>query len=265
MLKKILTKKLMSVIFSFGIFSLFGADAFNDTAHQYVTKTSFEAFTKMDCDSDTSAKYPNLAKASDFFKKDEKEYKELLIIYSTQPDKDETQGIYKYHFYNPITETNFMNETESALKRSREHFEKAVNNYKIGDKNMAYQELGRSVHFMEDMNTPVHTAYELPSDSVKKLQMHVDFEKYCDSLCNECKLEIVPESLRYYETNTFDTIARFASTLSADNFYYLENKKMDKEKLAKNAVSNAQKNVSGLMYRFFIEISKDWVFKAGEI
>lgn len=257
MLKKILIKKIMPVVLGLGIFSLFSAGAFNDTAHTYVTRTSFEALCKMNPDDNVRRKYPNLAKASEFFKKDEKEYKELFITYSIQPDRDETQGIYKYHFYNPITETNFMNEKESALKRSKDHFEKAVSSYKAGDKNMAYQELGRSVHFMEDMNTPVHTAYELPSDSVKKLQMHVDFEKFCDRLCSECELELVPQSLKYYEINTFDTISRSAATLSADNFYYLENKKMDKEELAKYAVSNAQKNVSGIMYRFFIEVAGD--------
>ena len=255
MLKKIPIKKIMSAVLCLGTFSLFGADAFNDTAHKYVTQTSFEAFSDMNPDDDIRKEYPNLAEASEFFKKDEKEYKELLVTYSIQPDRDETQGIYKYHFYNPITETNFMNEKESALKRSKEHFDKAVDNYKNGDKNMAYQELGRSVHFMEDMNTPVHTAYELPSDSVKKLQMHVDFEKFCDRLCAECELELIPQSLGYYEINTFDTISRCAATLSADNFYYLENKKMDKSKLAKYAVSNAQKNVSGIMYRFFIEVA----------
>ncbi len=257
MLKKILIKKLIPAVLSLGVFSLFSAGAFNDTAHQYVTKTSFEAFSEMNPDDNMRESYPDLVKASELFKKDEKEYKELFVTYSTQPDRDETQGIYKYHFYNPITETNFMNEKESALKRSKEHFEKAVSNYKIGDKNMAYQELGRSVHFMEDMNTPVHTAYELPSDSVKKLQLHVDFEKVCDRLCGECELKLVPQSLKYYETNTFDTISRYAATLSADNFYYLENKKMDKEQLARNAVLNAQKNVSGILYRFFVEASKN--------
>ena len=257
MLKKILIKKVMPAILGFGILSLFCADAFNDTAHKYVTQTSFEAFSDMNLDDNIRKDYPNLANASEFFKNDEKEYKKLLVTYSTQPDRDETQGIYKYHFYNPITETNFMNEKESALKRSKDHFEKAVSNYKCGDKTMAYQELGRSVHFMEDMNTPVHTAYELPSDSVKKLQLHVDFEKVCDSLCSECKLELVPHSLKYYEINTFDTISRCAATLSADDFYYLENKKIDKEKLAKYAVSNAQKNVSGVMYRFFVEVMRN--------
>lgn len=263
MIKKMLFGRMMSAVLTLGVFSLFEAGAFNDTAHEHVTKTSFEAFSEMNCDENICKNYPNLSKASEFFKKDEKEYKDVFITYCTQPDRDETQGIYKYHFYNPITETNFMNEKESALKRSKEHFEKAVENYKNDDKNTAYRELGRSVHFMEDMNTPVHTAYELPSDSVKKLQLHVDFEKVCDSICGECKLNIVPESLKYYETNTFETISRSAATLSADNFYYLENKKMDKEKLARYAVLNAQKNVSGIMYKFFTVVSEN--FEAGEV
>ena len=256
MFKKVLIKKLMPAILSFGIFSLFSAGAFSDTAHKYVTRTSFEAFSEMNCDDNMRKSFQNLAEASEFFKNDEKEYKELFIKYSIQPDIDETQGIFKYHFYNPITETNFMNEKDSALTRFKEHFEKAVSNYKMDNKNMAYQELGRAVHFMEDMNTPVHTAYELPSDSVKKLPMHVDFEKVCDQLCGECKLNLVAQSLKYYEINNFDTISRSAATLSADNFYYLENNKMDKEELARYAVLNAQKNVSGILYRFFIEVLK---------
>ena len=47
MLKKILIDKVIPAVLSFGVFSLFGAGAFNDTAHKYVTKTSFEAFSDM--------------------------------------------------------------------------------------------------------------------------------------------------------------------------------------------------------------------------
>ena len=109
---------------------------------------------------------------------------------------------------------------------------------------------------MEDMNAPVHTAYEVPSDSVSKLRLHVEFEKVCDAVCEDCKLELIPESLKYYEVNSLDGIARSAATLSADNFYYLEKRKESKEKISKQAISNAQKKVSGILYRFSKEAVK---------
>lgn len=228
------------------------AEAFNEISHKYVTKTSFEAIT--DLKSDDPPK-KGLHEFSEFLKNDEQNYKELLVEYSVQPDIDENQGIYKYHFYNPITEANFMNEKKSALTKCKSHFSKAISFYNEGKKAEAYQQLGRSIHFMEDMNTPVHTAYDQPTDSLFKLPLHMDFEKVCDNVCAECKLEVVPEALNYYQDNSLDTIANSAATLSADNFYYLENNKIDKKTLAKNAISNAQKKILGIIYKFFLEIS----------
>lgn len=248
----------IALFFGMMIFSSFGVSAFNDITHKYVAKTSFEAFsenTLVNDNSESSNISEDFKKAVSFYRDDEKDYKELFVRFSIQPDIDETQGIYKYHFYNPITETNFMNEKESALTKFKEHFKKAVSFYRDGEKEDSYKELGRAVHFMEDMNTPVHTAYEMPSDSVLKLRLHVDFEKVCDQVCEECSLEIIPESLGYYAVNSLDSISRSSSTLAADNFYYLESKKEDEETLAKYAVSNAQRKVSGILYRFFKEVT----------
>lgn len=227
------------------------AEAFNETSHRYITKTSFEAITNLPTDDPNNA---NLRAFSDFFKNDEKDYKELLVEYSVQPDIDENQGIYKYHFYNPITEANFMNEKKSALTKCTSHFNKAISFYKEGKKAEAYQQLGRSIHFMEDMNTPVHTAYDHPTDSLFKLPLHMDFEKNCDNVCTECTAEIIPKALGYYRDNSLETIANSAANLSADNFYYLENKKIDKPTSATNAISNSQDKVLGVMYKFFSEI-----------
>lgn len=261
MLEKKIVKNLISVFF--GLSFLYGstAGAFNDITHKYITKSSFETLAQMgdETPSDNELSCEDLSEirdVSEFFKGDADDYEELFVNYSVQPDIDEIQGIYKYHFYNPVTETNFMNEKESALERFKSHFEKAVALYKEDSKTESYQELGRAVHFMEDMNAPVHTAYELPSDSVAKLRLHVEFEKVCDTVCEECVLNLALPSLKYYEINSLDSIARSAATLSADNFYYLEKRKADKEKISKQAISNAQKKVSGILYRFSKEVVK---------
>lgn len=253
MVKKIFVKKFLPIC----ICALFVPEihAFNDISHKHVTKTSFEAFTKSEPAS-KNRDHKEFKYVSDFFKNDETDYKELFVDYSIQPDIDENQGVYKYHFYNPVTKSNFMNEEESALTKFKEHFNKAVSSYKKGEKVKSYQELGRAVHFMEDMNTPVHTAYEIPLDSVKKLPLHMNFEKICDSICGECGFDVIPDTLCYYQINSLDTIANAAATLSADNFYYLENQKMDKKVIAKNSIKNAQEKVSGVLYKFFKEVSE---------
>lgn len=263
--------------------SVMNAEAFNETSHKYITKTVFESIIVSKSDNlsgKDSCELPNdLSEGGteedicelpddlseegtekdicEFFNflKNLQFYKELIIEYSNQPDIDENQGVYKYHFYNLIIEANFMNEKESALTKCKNHFNKAIEFYKDGNKTEACQELGRSIHFMEDMNTPVHTVYDQPTDAIFKLALHIDFEKECDNVCEECKLKVVPEELDYYQVNSLDTIANSAATLSADNFYYLENGKIDKKTIAKNAVSNAQKKVLGMVYKFFSEVS----------
>ncbi len=218
--------------------------AFNSDTHKNVTQTSLKIISEI-----------NREKFSVFNKEDER-YWDLVAEYSVKPDEDENQGAYKYHFYNPITQRNFMGEKKSALSKCVLHFNDAVDYYKKGNKDMAYQELGRSIHFLEDLNTPVHTAYDLPSDAVIKFPLHVRFEKVCDKICAGCLATIPMESLKYFEINELETIAKSCSVLSADNFYYLENvSEVKEENLARNAVLNAQHKVTGLCYKFFEQIN----------
>ncbi len=218
--------------------------AFNCVTHKNVTEKSLKIISEI-----------NKEKFYIFDKEDEC-YWDLVAEYSVKPDEDENQGAYKYHFYNPVTERNYMGEKNSALSKCTSHFNDAVNYYKKGDKKMAYQELGRSAHFLEDLNTPVHTAYEAPSDSIIKLPLHVRFEKTCDKISDGC-LAIIPiESFKYFDVNPIEAIAKSSSVLSADNFYYLENiKEVKEETLARNAVLNAQHKVTGVFYKFFRQVN----------
>lgn len=182
-------------------------------------------------------------------------YKDIIISGSLKPDDDENKGGFKYHFYNPITERNYMGEKENAVYKCKTHYEQAIKNYKLGDKNVAYEELGRAIHFLEDSNTPVHTGYDNPTDSVVKLPLHVRFEKKCDIINDKCQATVTLDALAYFKYNSVENIAIASSILALDNFYRLDNKvDNNEEEIAKSTVLNAQKKVIGLIYKFICDV-----------
>lgn len=242
--------KFLSLL-AFSILACFQARsfAFGSQTHHYVTQTSTEKIGSI-------AKNLNLKEKEGLIIKDiSGEFKDLVIEYSLKPDEDENQGsTYKHHFYNPVTEKNFLGERKGALSKCKEHYNNAISKYKSGERIASYQELGRAVHFLEDANTPVHTGYDTPTDSVIKLPLHVRYEKKCDLINKSCNAEISLSSLEYYKSNSIDTIVKSSAVLAMDNFYRLENiEKSNDDELAKNAVLNAQKNVVGLLYKFASE------------
>lgn len=230
--------------------------AFGSQTHYYVTKTCTKKLGKM---TDDLKKSKNLSEKETSILEDiTRGYKNTIIDYSLKPDEDENQGsTYKHHFYNPVTEKNFLGEKKNALSKCKEHYTEALKYYKEGDKISAYEQLGRAVHFLEDSNTPVHTGYDSPTDSVIKLPLHVRYEKKCDMINFECDAKINIKNLDYYKVNSVETIVKASAVLAMDNFYRLENiEKTNDDELAKNAVLNAQKNVVGLLYKFIVEAGK---------
>ncbi len=236
--KRSKVKNLFGVLLSCCFFSS-QAFAFNSDTHRFVTETSFNLASELND--------KKIFSDSEFTK-----YRDIICEYSLKPDEDEIEGAYKYHFYNPATESNFMGEKTSALTKCVTHYDSAVDYYKKGNKVMAFQELGRASHFLEDLNTPVHTGYDLPTDAVIRFPLHVRFEKVCDKIIGKCQISVPKEGLRYFEDNSVESIAKSSSVLSGGNYYYLtELKDTKEESIAKNAVHNAQNKVTGLIYKFF--------------
>lgn len=226
--------------------------AFGSITHRGVTETSLKIiadFAQEELESGDDANDNEKIRFSKFY---DKQYWDLLIEYCEMPDIDEIQGGFKVHFYNPATDKNFMWEDDSALSRFKNHFEAAVKHYRDGDAELAFQKLGRAVHFLEDLNTPVHTVYENPKDAIMKLPMHMQFEKKCDQIQDECTAKIIMKSLAYFEVNRLESIGKASAVLSSENFYNLSKAGESKEFLiARRSVLNAQKKVVGVFYRFF--------------
>lgn len=247
-------------IFSILMTNIYG---FDGPTHKYVTETSLSILhdlgkAKEDKESDKTKKVNKTEEEiksiySDFYTD---EVKDIILEYCVKPDEDETDGGFKWHFYNPATELNFMGEKESALTKFIKHYNAAITNYKTGYTEDAFQEFGRSLHFVEDLSTPVHTNYENFMDAGIKLSMHVEFEKRCVAIQNMCVATVKEENLKYYLNNTKKIIGKTCAYLSADLFYSLEQKLLPQDIIAKHSVLNAQKVVVGLLNRFHNEITQ---------
>lgn len=94
------------------------------------------------------------------------------------PDEDENQNGYSCHFYNPVTGKCYRGTEDSARNRFIWHLASYLMS---GSK----EELGRSIHFLEDMCTPVHTQYEDVTDATIRLKLHMQFEQQFDEFLSE--------------------------------------------------------------------------------
>ncbi len=93
---------------------------------------------------------------------------------SILPDTDENFQAYAGHFFNPVTNTNYLGSENHAKSRCLAHLANFILNH-------GWTELGRSLHFLEDVCTPVHVQYEDSSDAIFKLPFHVEFENEFDN------------------------------------------------------------------------------------
>ena len=218
-----------------------GTFGFSSDTHQYTTTRGIEICKQVM--KDTKKIYT-------------KEVKDQLYKFCTRPDDDEIEGAYKVHFYNPATEKNFNGEDDSALYRFKMHYDNALNLYKEGKEMDAISELGRALHFLEDMNTPVHTNNQSFLDSTIDVFLHTSFEKRCVEVQSEVVSKMLKREFDYYCINTIEQIGKSSAFLANDNFYSLYKKKLPRDDIAKNSIENAQKAVAGVLYRFFLDIQK---------
>ena len=129
----------------------------NDKTHIYITMTAMER---------TGIKFTE-------------EEKEILRKMCTKPDYDEREYFYTYHFYNPTRK--YGKGEITALTKCLIHYEKAKAKGNL-------EELGRSIHFLEDLCTPVHCGYSDKFDYVYRIHQHMEFEKMCDNLVTEINI-----------------------------------------------------------------------------
>lgn len=60
----------------------------------------------------------------------------------------------------------------------------------------------------------------------------------------------------YYKNNTVTTIGKSSANMASDNFNAMKNGVSTAETGASNAIINAQKAISGILYKFTLDVNK---------
>lgn len=183
-----------------------------------------------------------------------------LTKWATQPDKDDTSGAYLYHFYNPATGKNFHGSNITALSRMLMYYYQAQ--YSIDNNGDYLEPLGRSLHFLQDLNTPVHTFYEDSSDATSKLSKHLFFEKYCNKISElkdegqkEGKTNILDEykpiNFELFKANNIDNILKYYILNSSTLMKEYNDNKDEIGRIANEAIENCVTATAGIIYKLF--------------
>lgn len=179
---------------------------------------------------------------------------ESLIFYGAQPDFDETDGAFKHHFYNPATNKNYAGEYDSALARFIKYYLTAINSYP-NNNNQYVEYIGRSIHYLVDLNTPVHTYNQDAFDAVVNVNMHVNFETECDNLVDNFSNDNIQiDNIDYFVNNSIKTIGMSCALTASKSYYNLVNNKEPKIDICNKSINNAIINTIGILYRF----CKEW-------
>lgn len=123
-----------------------------------------------------------------------------IVLASSLPDQDETDGIFKGHFYDPDTEENYKGETDYTAKTNAvAHFRNAYSAAGNNDLATLYEELGRALHYVQDANVPHHAANVV---SLGPLSSHSKFEKMAEE-----NIDDYLEGLDSLTSDNYTTIA----------------------------------------------------------
>lgn len=182
-----------------------------------------------------------------------KDNQKELIHYSAQPDFDENEGAFKYHFYNPATGKNFDDQDTSALSRFFYYYTLAEHSKNKGERKYI-EYLGRSLHYLVDLNTPVHTYNQDVLDAVLNVSSHMFFEKKCDELLPEFDSSeaVKINNINYFTNNSIKNIGKNCALRASylfDKYSHIKDKSQVKD-IAIEAIDNSIKNVMGILYKF---------------
>ena len=148
-----------------------------------------------------------------------------LAAASALPDMDETESLFKAHFYDPDTGTNFRDETSPTAKtRTGTHYYDAwyilqadfFMDVTSDEFNQVLESLGRALHYLQDMCVPHHA-----SNKTALASNHLEFESYVEGKL-ETYIEAMPTGACYYHSfareNSASDLAHYAATIAKPKY-----------------------------------------------
>lgn len=102
-----------------------------------------------------------------------------ISLASLLPDTKEVGFLFAGHFYHAIDGDNYLGSTSNtALTNCTSHFNQAVSAAKAGNMDVAYEQIGWALHYIQDAGEPHHAANIVNIPLIKTA--HEDFETYVD-------------------------------------------------------------------------------------
>lgn len=185
----------------------------------------------------------------------------LISLASLLPDKDTSSivQLFEGHFYHAIDGDSWTgSKTNTALTNCTDHFYQAVAAAKARNTEIAYEQLGRALHYIQDASEPHHAANIVNIPLVKPA--HGDFEEYVD---NRIDTYVALRSTAHgFNSNYSYAIARRNSVgyfvQGAASMAYAYRNSVDKasdtsqwDRVARATVPNAMAFSALLLFKFF--------------
>lgn len=178
---------------------------------------------------------------------------DILLKASDLPDKDERSGhTYMHHFYNPYNDTGLFNTKITAKTKLMEHAIKALELYKT-NKEASIEELGRALHYLEDINQPFHVANLTSLNS-----NHYNFEKWVDKNRSLFKAT-TNDQYGLYKNLTFEEYLNqlaYDCAINSNNYISLLKDKKNFSNVCSELLPYTQKQVANLLNKFLNEANK---------
>lgn len=203
------------------------------------------------------------------------EARRAIREYMDWPDHNERAGdvlfdvvMGNWHSYLPEDGTNTLgNQNGNAKTRLAHWYGAAVSNYKAGDAQAAFQDLGKALHYLTDLLSPPHVG-ERSFDTVRGIKVinplrmfrnafiHGPYELLASALKDNYAVET--GGLYGWTTeNSLEQIGHQNALFSADYYAMLEELLLcpfAPEKMTatfKGPLERAQQSVAGILYRFY--------------
>lgn len=175
-----------------------------------------------------------------------------IVKGSVLPDKDETTDLYAGHFYGENGK-NYLGGDMTAYWNFNRHYNQAVSLFKNGSTSAALVELGRALHYINDIAMPHHAM-----NKVAGLSRHTQFEDYVEGrFTNYALASVSITTLKSYTSKSTKTIADSTATLARNNYTNANSTSTTKmNTAATNTMKRAQTDAAGVIYKFFKAVGK---------
>lgn len=182
------------------------------------------------------------------------DYCDILLKGSDSPDIDENSGYtFMHHFYDPHTDTGLFNTKITAKTKFIEHTNKALKLYKE-DKEASIEELGRALHYLEDINQPFHAA-----NLTVLTSNHYSFEEYVDKNRSLFKATTNNQYDLYKNLIFEEYLNQIAYDCAINSYQYVDILKDKKTfyTVSMELIPYTQKQAANFLYRFIKEANKN--------